>query len=79
MERDDFDSFGERVNRRERSPSGSQRPMAGWLANAGTFLFWSLVVTILVARVASFDPDIYDKLGTVAAQAWLAVPGISGI
>jgi hypothetical protein len=78
VERDDFDSFGERVNRECSLLSGSQRPMAGWLANAGTVLFWSLVVTILVARVASFDPGIYGKPGPLAAfsQLFLAVPVI---
>jgi hypothetical protein len=41
-------------------------------------IFWCLVVTILVARVASFDPDIYGKLGLVAAlsRPLLAVLGI---
>jgi hypothetical protein len=67
VQREKFDSFGERLNYDERGQSTPSKPVAGWLARAGTGIFWSLVFVILVARAVCFDPDFARKFGQVAA------------
>jgi hypothetical protein len=62
-----FDPFGEPVKYDEPRLSAPQGAVGGWLARAGTGIFWSLVVVILVARVVYFDPDLAEKFGQVAA------------
>jgi hypothetical protein len=62
-----FDPFGEPVKYEEPRLSAPQGAVGGWLARAGTGIFWSLVVVILVARVVYFDPDLAEKFGQVAA------------
>lgn len=73
-----FDSFGEPVNYDERRLSASQGAVAGWLARAGTGIFWLLVAIILVARAVYFDPDVAGKFDRVAALS-RAVRTILGV
>jgi hypothetical protein len=61
-----FDSFGEPVNYSESSVAQSAGAVAGWLARAGTVIFWSLVAIILVARAVFYDPNIAGRFDHVA-------------
>lgn len=70
-----FDSFGEPVKYDESRLSPPQGAVAGWLARAGTSIFWSLVVVILVARAIYFDPDLAGKFGQFAALAIRTILG----
>jgi hypothetical protein len=36
---------------------------------AGTGLFWSLIVAIVVARAVFFEPGVFDSFSRVAAFA----------
>jgi hypothetical protein len=61
-----FDPFGEPVAMAD-SPS-SQR--SSWLMRAGTGLFWSLVLAIVLARAIWFDPaTIYNGFDRAIAFA----------
>jgi hypothetical protein len=62
-----FDPFGEPVKYDEPRLSAPQGAVGGWLARAGTGIFWSLVAVILVARAVYFDPDLAGKFGQVAS------------
>jgi hypothetical protein len=78
VQRDKFDSFGERFNYDERRLATPQGPVAGGLARAGTGIFWTLVAIILLARAVYFDPDLAGKFGHVAAlsRAFLTILGV---
>jgi hypothetical protein len=62
-----FDPFGEPVKYGEPRLSAPQGAVGGWLARAGTGIFWSVVVMIVIARAVYFDPDFAGKFGQVAA------------
>jgi uncharacterized membrane protein len=62
-----YDPFGEPVKYDEPRLSAPQGAVGGWLARAGTGVFWAVVVVILIARAAYFDPDLAGKFGQVAA------------
>lgn len=65
MERLRYEPFGERL-----APEGEAGPRSRaskYLLWSGTGLFWSLVVAIVVARAALFEPGVFDEFSRVAA------------
>ena len=67
MERLRYEPFGERLApEREAEPVSRASKYLLW---AGTGLFWSLVVGIVLARAAFFEPGVFDGFSRVAAFA----------
>lgn len=62
-----FDAFGEPVKYDESRAPIAQGLMSSWIMLAGTSLFWSLVILIVVARAFYFDPDFASKFGQLEA------------
>ncbi|KAB1074350.1 hypothetical protein [Methylobacterium planeticum] len=62
-----FDPFGEPVAQAPRGEAVAPAAGSAGLMRAGTALFWLLVVGILTARVAYFDPDFAERFGSFAA------------
>ena len=65
MDRLRYEPFGERL-----APEGDaeRRSRASkYLFWAGTGLFWSLVVGIVIARAVFFEPGVFDEFTRVAA------------
>ncbi|MCJ2131403.1 hypothetical protein [Methylobacterium sp. E-045] len=60
-----FDPYGEPVAQGcdQNRPSASSRIVL----RSGVGLFWAMVVLIVAARAAYFDPDFAEKFGTVAS------------
>lgn len=71
-----FDAFGEVVSDSVRSVGPLQGRASKIVLRAGVGLFWSLVVVIVAARVATFDPDFARSFGTVAANLVRAVVNV---
>jgi hypothetical protein len=71
MERLRYEPFGE-----GQAPEGVTGPRSRALKYflwTGTSLFWSLVVTIVVARAVLFEPGVFDEFSRVAALVRSAV------
>lgn len=65
-----FDPFGEPVAqsfRHQAETTGRAKPGPRPALRAGTGLFWVLVIGIVAARAAYFDPDFAGRFGAVAA------------
>ncbi|GJE31222.1 hypothetical protein [Methylobacterium oxalidis] len=65
-----FDPFGEPVAQDLRAVGrgeSRQGPVSRAVMRSGVGLFWVLVIGIVAARVAYFDPDFAEKFGSVAA------------
>ena len=67
MERVEFEPFGERLTQ-EDSPRQDSRA-SKWLMRAGSAVFWSLVVAIVLARAVYFDPSVFAGFDRLAALA----------
>ncbi len=61
-----FDPFGEPVAMADSTPSLRR---SAWLMWAGTGLFWSLVLTIVLARAIFFEPGIFNAFEHAVAFA----------
>ena len=64
-----FDPFGEPVARSLRgalAQAGRPGPGSRFLLRSGTSMFWALVIGVVVARVAYFDPDFAQKFDVAA-------------
>jgi hypothetical protein len=71
MERLRYEPFGERL-----APEGDVAPpsrASKYLLWAGTGLFWSLVVAIVIARAVFFEPGVFDEFSRVAALVQAAI------
>lgn len=64
MQNAQFDPYGEPVAYTE--PKASV-PGSRFMLRAGTGLFWSLVVVIVAARAAYFNPDFAASFGQIAS------------
>ena len=67
MEHMGYEPFGERL-----APERDARPRSTasrYLLWAGTGLFWSLVVTIVLARAAFFEPGFFDGFNRAVTLA----------
>jgi hypothetical protein len=62
-----FDSFGEPVKYDDRRAALPPGPVSSWILHAGTGLFWSLVVVIVLARAFYFAPDFASRFGQLEA------------
>ncbi|WP_430914040.1 hypothetical protein [Methylobacterium sp. sgz302541] len=63
-----FDPFGEPVTQDLRGAAAPASRTASRIAlKAGVGAFWALVVVIVAARAAYFDPDFAEHFGSVAA------------
>jgi hypothetical protein len=71
MERLRYEPFGERLA--PEGEAGQQSSASKYLLWTGAGLFWSLVVTIVVARAAYFEPGIFDEFSRVAALVKSAI------
>lgn len=60
-----FDPFGEPVA--ASSEPGRATATSRVALRSGVALFWGLVVVIVAARAAYFDPDFAERFGNVAA------------
>ncbi|WP_249144275.1 hypothetical protein [Bradyrhizobium lablabi] len=68
----EFDPYGEPVPPVDNSIAGERA--SKWLKSAGTSVFWVLVVGIVVARAAFFEPGQFSFEGAVAwAQELVAL------
>lgn len=71
MDRLKYEPFGEQL-----APQGEAGPAARgskYLLWAGTGLFWSLVVAIVTARAAFFEPGVFDEFSRVASVVKAAI------
>jgi hypothetical protein len=71
MERLRYEPFGERL-----APEGEAAlpsRASKYLLWAGTGLFWSLVVAIVIARAVFFEPGVFDEFSRVAALVKAAI------
>ena len=64
MSQSAFDPFGEPVPVIDASVASERT--SRWLKTAGTSVFWALVVTIVVARAAYFEPGVFNFEHAVA-------------
>ena len=62
-----FDCFGERLPTSDLPASAPQDGISRWMLRAGTGLFWLLVIVVVAARVAYFDPHLAARFGEFAA------------
>jgi hypothetical protein len=62
-----YDAFGEPVDYAEPRVPASQGQGSRWMLRAGVGLFWSLVVIIVAARAAYFNPDFASSFGQIAS------------
>ncbi|GJD68390.1 hypothetical protein [Methylobacterium gnaphalii] len=60
-----FDPFGEPVALDADQPRSSTASRIALRSGVG--LFWAMVVVIVAARAAYFDPDFAEKFGSVAS------------
>ena len=67
MERLRYEPFGERLAPEREAGSASR--VSKYLLWAGTGLFWSLVVGIVLARAVFFEPGVFDNFSRFAAFA----------
>lgn len=68
-----FDPFGEPVESLAQVADAPQGRASRVLVRVGVGGFWTLVVAIVAARVAFFDPDFAKTFATVAANCLHAV------
>jgi hypothetical protein len=61
-----FDAFGETLELMEPRVSASQGHASRFITRAGICAFWSLLVVIVVARAAFFNPDFATSFAQVA-------------
>jgi hypothetical protein len=71
MERLRYEPFGERLA--PEGEAGSRSRASKYLLRMGAGLFWSLVVAIVVARAAWFEPGVFDEFSRVATLVKSAV------
>lgn len=72
MQDNQYDAFGEPVAHGLRAVpacGGDSGRASRVLVRSGVGLFWMLVIAVVGARVAYFDPDFAEKFGSVAAVA----------
>ena len=64
-----FEPFGEPVAHRPwNAPARAGRAdPSRTLRRSGVGVFWALVIGVVTARAVYFDPDLFGKLGTIAA------------
>jgi hypothetical protein len=62
-----FEAFGEPVKYEQPVVATPQGSISSWMTVAGTGLFWSLVVVIVVARAIYFTPDMAGKFWQIEA------------
>ncbi|MCE4222915.1 hypothetical protein HCU64_04050 [Methylobacterium sp. C25] len=60
-----FDPFGEPVA--QGADQGGTGAVSRIALRTGVGLFWAMVVVIVAARAAYFDPDFAEKFGSVAS------------
>lgn len=64
MSRVQYDSFGEPIlSASDREPTTASRVAL----RSGVGLFWAMVVAIVAARAAYFDPALSEKFASVAS------------
>ena len=62
-----FEAFGELLKYEEPAVATPQGSISSWMTVAGTGLFWSLVLVIVVARAIYFTPDLAGKFWQLEA------------
>ncbi|HEY0329409.1 MAG TPA: hypothetical protein VGC77_09940 [Rhodopseudomonas sp.] len=62
-----FDAFGEPVEYAEPRLPSEQGQASRWLTRAGAGLFWALLVAIVAARAAFFNPDFAASFAEFAS------------
>ena len=74
----EFDAFGEPMLQSQALPTQPHGAVSRWMVRAGSGIFWSLVVVIVVARAAYFHPGFADQIAqlTGAARSALAIFGV---
>jgi hypothetical protein len=69
----EFDGFGEPMLKSRVLPSEPQGRLSRWMVRAGTAVFWSLVVAIVLTRAVYFSPGFADKIAELSSDALLAL------
>jgi hypothetical protein len=74
----EFDGFGEPMLKSQALPVEPHGSVSRWMVRAGTGIFWSLVVVIVVARAAYFNPGLADKIAQLSdvARSALSIFGV---
>ncbi|MDR7039663.1 hypothetical protein J2X36_004440 [Methylobacterium sp. BE186] len=69
MRQSEFDPYGEPIAQdlREGRPTARPGSLSRGVLRVGVGLFWILVIGIVAARVAFFDPDVAAKFGSLSA------------
>jgi hypothetical protein len=69
----EFDGFGEPILRSQALPTEPHGPLSRGMVRVGTGIFWAVVVAIVVARVAYFNPGFADQIAALPNQVLLAL------
>lgn len=69
----EFDGFGEpipesRIVKSQALPVAPHGSVSRWMVRAGTGIFWTLVVVIVAARAAYFNPGFADQISQISTQ-----------
>jgi hypothetical protein len=64
----EFDGFGEPMQRSRALPGAPQGSVSRWMVRAGTGIFWTVVVAIVLARAVYFSPGFADKFAQFSVQ-----------
>jgi len=64
----EFDAFGEPMLKSQALPTQPHGSVSRFMVRAGTGIFWSLVVVIVAARAAYFNPGFADQMSQISTQ-----------
>lgn len=65
MDQAKFEPFGEAVPLS--GETGVRARASRWLVRAGTVLFWTMAIAIVIARAFCFKPGLFDGFGRAIA------------
>jgi hypothetical protein len=68
MKNVEFDAFGEPMAKSQALAIEPHGSVSRWMARAGTGIFWSLVVVIVLARAVYFNPGFGDQISQLSMQ-----------
>jgi hypothetical protein len=78
MKNVEFDAFGEPMLQSQALPAQPHGSVSRWMVRTGTGIFWTLVVVIVAARAAYFNPGFADKIAQLSdvARSALSILGV---
>jgi hypothetical protein len=72
----EFDGFGEPILKSQALPTEPHGALSRGMVRVGTGIFWAVVVAIVVARVAYFNPGFADQIAELPNRALLALEAL---